>query len=432
MKPSVQSSNTLFNGLLLGWERTPDGNSTPIWDRSREGHLLTVAPTGSGKGVSCAIPALLSWQGPAIVVDPRGENYAVTAKRRRAMGHIVYRLDPFCIAGNDMGDSLNPMDLIDPEADDFEDNAAVVAQLCMQRLTDERAPYWDERASSLITRVICELFRHLPSRRPTLRDVQDTIKGLPVYDLPLKPGIPPEDQLSPVAAILHAILASGEFASDRTRACIFSTANAHLSFMKSPAVHLSLTDSTILLDDITAGAMHTIYLVIPPDKLVTHSRLLRLWLGVMLTAISRRRRAPAQPTLFLIDEAAQLGEMTELRAALTLMRAYGVRVWTFWQCLSQLQSIYSKDWHSIINNSSVQQFFGVKAPHARKLLHDFVGNALPKDGLQESDQLLFTGNELDVTRRASYLNDPIFKGLASPHPFHTVQHALSSPMLPAL
>lgn len=202
--------------------------------------------------------------------------------------------------------------------------------------------------------------------------------------------------------------------------------------MKSPAVHLSLTDSTILLDDITAGAMHTIYLVIPPDKLVTHSRLLRLWLGVMLTAISRRRRAPAQPTLFLIDEAAQLGEMTELRAALTLMRAYGVRVWTFWQCLSQLQSIYSKDWHSIINNSSVQQFFGVKAPHARKLLHDFVGNALPKDGLQESDQLLFTGNELDVTRRASYLNDPIFKGLASPHPFHTVQHALSSPMLPAL
>lgn len=423
---SARSNNTPPNGLLLGWtEDTRTNTLRPIWDTAREGHLITVAPTGAGKGVSCAIPALLTWQGPAIVIDPRGENYAVTAEHRRAMGHIVYRLDPFRVADTRMGDSLNPMDLIDPNADDFEDNAAVVAQLCRQNMTDQKSPYWDERGSALITRIICGLFQYLPSRRPTLRDVQNVLQSAPVHDRLKKALSTPLIHLAhpePTPSFsLNNVITSAEFASDRTLACIVSSANSHMGFLRSPAVHSSLTDSTILLDDITGGAMHTIYLIIPPDKLVTHSALLRLWIGVMLAAIARRRRAPEQPTLFLIDEAAQLGEMDELRASLTLMRAYGVRVWTFWQCISQLQNVYKSDWSSIINNSAVQMFFGAKAPHSQKVLKDFIGDAMPEGGVSRDNQLLYNGDDFALVRRANYLTDPLFKGLASPHPFHLPQ-----------
>lgn len=424
MNQSMLRSNTPLNGLLLGWKDDKSGSLSPIWDNRREGHLLTIAPTGGGKGVSCAIPALLTWQGPAIVVDPRGENYAVTAERRRAMGHSVHRLDPFLIADTKLGDSLNPMDIIDPNADDFEDNAAVIAQLCMQHRSTHQDPYWDERATTLITKVICGLFRELPSRQPTLRDVQHIIAGLPVHD---DSALPPafrtkDDSDTPSTKItLNRIVTSSEFASDRTRAAIFSTANSHMGFMRSPAVHASLTDSTITLDDITAGAMQTIYIIIPPDKLISHAKLFRLWIGVILAAISHRRRAPPQPTLFVIDEAAQLGEMDELRTALTLMRGYGLRVWTFWQSISQLQRLYEKDWETIINNSAVQQFFGAKAPHAKKALTTFIGEDMPKGGVPDNQQLLFCGEALNLARRANYLHDPLFQGLASPHPFHQAQ-----------
>ena len=427
---AIDRSNTLPNGLLLGWKDDKHGKAVPIWDTNREGHLITVAPTGAGKGVSCAIPALLTWHGPAIVIDPRGENYAVTADRRRAVGHLVHRLDPFGVAGpSHSADSLNPMDLIDPDADDFEDNAAVVAQLCRQDMLDTRSPYWDERATALITKIICAHFRHRPRRRPILHDVQVTLQNAPDTSRHHRALSPPRVHMSEHAPALpgvdlQAILSSAEFASGRTLSCIVSAANSHLGFLRSPAAHSSIADSTIQLDDITGGAMHTIYLIIPPDKLVTHSSLLRLWIGVMLAAIARRRRAPKQPTLFLIDEAAQLGEMNELRSALTLMRAYGVRVWTFWQCISQLQNIYPSDWSSIINNSSVQMFFGARAPHSRKLLADFLGDAMPARCLRQNQQLLFNGDDFAPVRRANYLTDTLLSGLAAPHPFHTAANNL--------
>jgi type IV secretion system protein VirD4 len=137
----------------------------------------------------------------------------------------------------------------------------------------------------------------------------------------------------------------------------------------------------------------------------------------MLAAISRRKRAPTQPTLFLIDEAAQLGEMNDLRAALTLMRAYGMRVWLLWQDLAQLQNTY-RDWESIINNCKVQQFFGARAPQAKRSLNVYLGDTLPKTGLDADEQVLFDGTTLSTVRRASYLTDPMLQNLASPHPFH--------------
>lgn len=426
-------TDKLTNGLLLGWEKAEGKKRNPVWDFSREGHLITIAPTGAGKGVSCVIPALLSWAGPAIVIDPKGENYAVTAERRKALGHLVYKLDPFRVTGDGPSDSLNPMDLIDPSADDFEDNAAVVANLCMQEKTNTQDSFWDERASTMIEKVICELFRVMPDQQPTLQDVQRTLTGVPIHDnlgqrqfmeIFNDKAPKPKPVEKPKTIDLSQLITSAEFSSDKTRSSIMATAMGHMGFLKSPTVHASISNSTITLDDITAGAMATIYLILPAEKLVTHGKLLRLWLGVMLAAIARRKKAPPQPTLILIDEAAQLGYMAELKSALTLMRSYGVRVWTFWQDLSQLQQIYPRDWLSIINNSKVQQYFGAKSPPAKKSLELFLGDAWRAD-LTSDGQIVFDGEYLKVMQRPDYRSDPIFKGLAGQHPFHNAQDELA-------
>lgn len=408
----MNTPHNLTDGLLLG---ARDGNA--IWDTRREGHLLTIAPTGAGKGISCIIPALFTWQGPIVVVDPRGENYAVTAAHRRRMGHQVHLLDPFRVTG-DACDSLNPLDLIDPLADDFEDNAAVIANLIMQGNTFKDDPFWDERAESLIVELIKYLYTSTsPSRAHTLRDVQALLTETPSYSAKLLLEMPDLNQRH--NARRHMLNLSGnQFGVERTRASIFSTASSHMGFLRSPAVHGSLQSSTILLDDITAGAQSTVYLVIPPDKLISHGKLLRLWIGVMFVAISRRRRPPPQPTLFLIDETAQLGRMNELLAAITLLRAYGCRVWTFWQDLTQLQRTYAADWESIINNSRIQQFFGASSPHAAASLKRYLADAVPTAPLAPTDLYLFDGTAITTARRPNYLTDRIFTGMAAPNPFY--------------
>src|SRR4029077_20833744 len=80
-----------------------------------EGHILTVAPTGSGKGVSAVIPNLLDYPGSVVVVDLKGENHAVTARRRAQLGRVL-TLDPFRLCGKETA-AFNPLALIHPDSD---------------------------------------------------------------------------------------------------------------------------------------------------------------------------------------------------------------------------------------------------------------------------------------------------------------------------
>ena len=89
-----------------------------------DGHLITLVPTGGGKGVSAVIPALLHYPGSILVPDVKPELYAVTARRRREMGQRVVCIDGWDVVGGT--DGLNPMDLIDPYSPDALDDAEIL------------------------------------------------------------------------------------------------------------------------------------------------------------------------------------------------------------------------------------------------------------------------------------------------------------------
>ncbi|MFC7556453.1 type IV secretory system conjugative DNA transfer family protein [Pseudoroseomonas wenyumeiae] len=56
-------------------------------------HLLTIAPTRSGKGVGTMLPNLLLSDRPLLCIDPKGENARISARARRRFGP-VFVLDP--------------------------------------------------------------------------------------------------------------------------------------------------------------------------------------------------------------------------------------------------------------------------------------------------------------------------------------------------
>jgi type IV secretion system protein VirD4 len=63
-------------GLLLGRR----GGRLIGWNDDR--HVMTIAGSRAGKGVSLIIPNLLFYKGSAVVIDPKGENARITAGRR--------------------------------------------------------------------------------------------------------------------------------------------------------------------------------------------------------------------------------------------------------------------------------------------------------------------------------------------------------------
>ena len=71
-------------------------------------HIMVFAPTRSGKGVGLILPTLLAWEGSSIVLDIKGENWALTAGWRKSQDQVVLRFDPSDPSGSSA--AFNPLE----------------------------------------------------------------------------------------------------------------------------------------------------------------------------------------------------------------------------------------------------------------------------------------------------------------------------------
>ncbi|MFC3714302.1 type IV secretory system conjugative DNA transfer family protein [Sphingoaurantiacus capsulatus] len=420
-------------GLLVGWslEKQPvhEAIGFSFGDRidaagrdalpillSGEGHLITIAPTGAGKGIGCVVPALLRHQGPAIVIDPKGENAAITARRRRELGQQVCVLDPMGITGFDSA-ALNPLDLIDPMSATAVDEAHVlVNQLLLDLGGDPRNQFWQGRARQLLVGTLLHLLTDLPKEAHTLTHLRGMVNRAAGDAAGLVSAL--EDSRHPEARNTGQLFGIN---APETIGGIVAFAQEAIDFMRGPAVQAATARSSLDFDAITRGDPITLYIVMPPHMLASHGRLLRLWVGALMTAIMRRRSRPERSTLFVLDEAAQLGNFNELRQAVTLLRGYGLQTWSFWQDASQLQHLYPEDWPTMVNNSKVLQCFGANTLLAARAMAQIVGHADPVAVLAlPPDEMLLqiAGDEAVVAKVPNYRLDPAFRHLFDGNPFH--------------
>lgn len=102
---------------------------------SDKGHLLTVAGTRGGKGTNLIIPNLLGitdYSGSWVVIDPKGENAAITAKYQKSVGRKVVVLNPWDLLNEHLDEpqSYNPLDLLaDKESMHLVDDVQIIAEM---------------------------------------------------------------------------------------------------------------------------------------------------------------------------------------------------------------------------------------------------------------------------------------------------------------
>jgi type IV secretory pathway TraG/TraD family ATPase VirD4 len=98
------------DGVYVGGWVDPETNRFVFLRHSGPEHVLTIAPTRSGKGVGLVIPTLLSWKSSAVVTDLKGELDALTSgQRATSLGNLVLRFEPAAAEGSCR---WNPLDEI--------------------------------------------------------------------------------------------------------------------------------------------------------------------------------------------------------------------------------------------------------------------------------------------------------------------------------
>ena len=376
--------------LLIG--RDPASGDALRYDGPA--HLLTLAPTRSGKGVGTVIPNLLTALRSVIVIDPKGENARITAARRAEIGP-VHVLDPFGLTGWPSA-ACNPLDALTPDSLDLGEDAATLADaLVMDPAGQIAEPHWNEEAKALLTGLILFAACHEEPGRRTLASVREYLT-LPQDRFHELLGLMQE---SPEADGLIARAANRFLGkADREAASVMSNAQRHTHFLDSRRI----TDTLARTDFDFAALQHgigSVFLVLPPDRLDTYARWLRLLIAQALRDIGRdaasgtRRPEPLRgpesastaerqatgattsspsttphsalgvppegPTLFLLDEFAALGRLEAVERAMGLMAGYGLQLWPILQDLSQLKGLYGPKANTFVANAGVLQTFGV-------------------------------------------------------------------------
>jgi type IV secretion system protein VirD4 len=335
-----------------------------------EAHLLTLAPTGSGKGIGAVLPNLLDYPGSVLSTDIKGEAYAVSARwRREVLGHTVAALDPFSLVGGTS--AYNPLDLIDPGSDDAYDTARLIASMLVVPEPGQHEPFWDEEAASMLAGIVLHVAAGAAPEHRHLGTVRHLLTlGATDFSALL-------DRMARTEAchgLIHRAANRIRQKDERLLAGVLASTNRHTEFLDSPHLLGTLKTSTFRLEDLKHWRL-TVYLVLPPHHLRTHGRWLRLLTASALRVLTMTPGRPAWRVLLLLDEFAALGRMQSIEEAITYSRGYGVSIWMLTQDLAQLRDLYPRSWETLLANVKVLQAFGTADQFTAEYLSKLTGQA---------------------------------------------------------
>ncbi len=329
------------------------------------GHILTIAATRAGKGATQIVPNLLTYQGSMVIIDPKGENYAMTHAHRRKFSRVL-RVDPFRITEGWDAEAafskFNPMEFItDASA------ARRLARALLGEMPQGDNQFWYQEAANLLTGIL--LYVVEVSQTPTLGKFRDLLSKPEADLLKILENAARTTQQRVVKTAFNRFIGSDE----KLRSGVLSQINASTAIWDEPAMLETVSACHFSFANMRDMPL-TVYIILPFDKLHSHSAFLKLIVSQFYQAMITPAPPPKLPVVCLIDEFPALGRMDELVKALGEIAGYGVRFWLFAQGLNQLKSIYPKDWETILAQCATQSYFGITDPISAELLSKQLGN----------------------------------------------------------
>lgn len=392
----------LHRGLFLGKSSHPDANPVPLHQQpgipictTPEHHTLIVARTRTGKGTRVIIPTLLRYSGSMVVIDPKGENAAVTARPRLFAKvtdkvHVINPWGELAAVYQKAGipqDTFNPLDVLDRN----DPNAVAVAQglagaVCPSSPGDKDR-YWQGSAANVLAAVLLWIADQ-PGETKTLARAREIV-SMSRKDFTDNFLVPMASSSAFGGAIREMVSPYLDLAQE-TYSGIMANLSENTKFLSDPQVKAATATSSFALSDLMRER-RTVYLVIPPDRIDTQ----RTWLRLMLAAVTHTyRRAPRNSSAFpshrclvLIDEFPALGKIEDMPRDLATLSGYGLDYALIVQGIDQLKDIYGQGAGTILSNCAYKWFCNVNDLESAKYLSETLGKKTVQTvGRTENDQ----------------------------------------------
>ncbi|MBP1092147.1 type IV secretory system conjugative DNA transfer family protein [Bradyrhizobium diazoefficiens] len=343
----------LNSGLEMGID--PD-SGRPIRIRV-EGNLLTIAPPRTGKTNGFIVPNLVfpepgAWAGPAVVIDPKGDAFRATRRRREEIGKTVRCIDPLGLAGGK--DRWNPLARTNPN-DVIYLQSMARALLPPSNRDDGNSSYFRDRAVELIVASITTTVRN---DRADPVSAAKLLLDQPTFLAALEQRT---DQISMAARNILTM-------DEKNRAGIVSTAELAMQWLRDERMQAAVQNHTFELADLRSGEVD-LFIVLPADdRKEILAPYVRWLLADLFTTV--RQQKPSDRIIVFIDEAYVLGRFDEILKGTGELPGYGISLWTFWQSRHQLIETYgAAGAETFMGTAEVVNLFNLSAAQPDEMEH---------------------------------------------------------------
>jgi type IV secretion system protein VirD4 len=362
-------------------------------------HILCFAPTGSGKGVGLILPTLLAWEESSVILDIKGENYALTAGWRKSRGHKIVRFEP--ANSSDTVARFNPLEEIRLDSERAIADVQQIATMVLDPEGKGFSDYWNKAAFGFFGGVLLHcliVIKFNENRTASLYDVSVMIEDPDRDDGPtglfeeiintdhammlwsIYPNIARES--GKAAHVFCAAAARGMLAkAKKEMAGVVSSATANLGLYRDPVIAQNISRCDFRIHDLMRHDTPVdLYLVVSPGDANRLRPLLRIMLTQILGRLTEKMEFAdgagkadyKHRLLLMLDEFTSLGKLPVVEHAIAYMRGYGIKGYFIVQDTKQLAGTYGSD-NAIIANCHIRIAYAPNQPETAEYLSKMTG-----------------------------------------------------------
>ncbi len=380
----VKKHFSAAGGIVLG-ELTHPLHDTPdfderlpkTWGRQGKGALITMSPkTGNGHVLMCAesagfktsgivIPNILTYRGPVVVLDPKGDLYARTAPARRKMG-----FNPIKVSARD---GLDPFRILAPL---IKNQPSVFLSLAKTIIpagagATENSNHWRDRSVGLLAALLCHYISGNCTNVPlAITSFLSLSKEAAVKEASKIAKKSKQDFVRNQLSRLQA-------QDDKSYVSLIEGITNKFSFGEFEDIRNFVVDPKGSEKHKIALKPDTdIYINIPSSVLMDFAPMIRLLLASMLTAarLTEQPENPRARRLFILDEAKGLGNMDILELVRDEGRAIGLHLMMMYQSWGQMVKIWGHGGADAwVDSTSVRIFSAAQSAARARELSNILG-----------------------------------------------------------
>ena len=317
-------------------------------------HSLFIAPTRSGKGISCVVPTCLSFNGSSIIFDPKGELWSITAGYRSTFS-TVFRFAPL----SDKSIKMNYLDSIRKDYRFAFRDASLIADILLAPAENESVggteKYFSDTAKDLLTTTILHVKFSKSFKQKNMAGVLSFLSGAMNvsgrdseidYSTDLLNSMIADEHTD--SYIHHQIVEGAQRAlikPDRERGSMFATALRGLWLFQDYNTATNTESSDLLFDDFYGDKPISLYLTVPFSDISRVAPLIRLIIQFMVRRFAEKEIDAGYELknriLFLIDEFPLLGKFDFIEQQLGILAGYNIIFLLIAQSVKQINKLYT-------------------------------------------------------------------------------------------